>query len=141
MTGASEKQNTLWDFYESQLKPLLKASLLLSPAGLLLVLFLVLPTVFILQISLVPGLRPGQAIEGYGLSNYTQILESVYLGVLWRSFRYALVTTIICLVAGFPVAYWLALMSPKHWRNVLLVGFIFWSWIYSSYYHHFHFHP
>lgn len=128
MAGGLGKQNALREFYEHQLKPLVKASVLLSPAGSLLVLFLVLPTVFILQISLVPGLRPGQAIEAYGLSNYTQILEPVYLGVLWRSFRYAMVTTLICLVAGFPVAYWLALMSPKHWRNVLLVGFILPLW-------------
>jgi spermidine/putrescine transport system permease protein len=31
-------------------------------------------------------------------------------------------------VLGFPVAYWLALMSPKKWRNLLLVAFILPLW-------------
>ncbi|MEQ8959206.1 MAG: ABC transporter permease, partial [Coleofasciculus sp. C2-GNP5-27] len=30
----------------------------------------------------------------------------------------------ICLVLGFPVAYWIAQMAPKRWQNLLLLGFI-----------------
>jgi spermidine/putrescine transport system permease protein len=45
-----------------------------------------------------------------------------------RSLVFALGSTLLCLVLGFPVAYWLALMSPKRWRNLLLVGFILPLW-------------
>jgi spermidine/putrescine transport system permease protein len=101
---------------------------LLAPAGVWLLLLLVLPTLLILEISLVPGLRLGQPSGGYGLGNYLQILQPVYLRVIGRSLAFALGSTLLCLVLGFPVAYWLALMSPQRWRNLLLVGFILPLW-------------
>ncbi|TVQ06536.1 MAG: ABC transporter permease [Leptolyngbya sp. DLM2.Bin27] len=101
---------------------------LLAPAGIWLLLLLVLPTLLILEISLVPGLRLGQPSGGYGLGNYLQILQPVYLRVMARSLAFALGSTLLCLVLGFPVAYWLALLSPRRWRNLLLVGFILPLW-------------
>jgi spermidine/putrescine transport system permease protein len=101
---------------------------LLAPAGVWLLLLLVLPTLLILEISLVPGLRLGQPSGGYGLGNYLQILQPVYLRVIGRSLTFAVGSTLLCLVLGFPVAYWLALLSPRRWRNLLLVGFILPLW-------------
>jgi spermidine/putrescine transport system permease protein len=101
---------------------------MLGPAGLWLLLLLVFPTVLILEISLVPGLRLGQPAGGYGLGNYLQILQPVYLRVMGRSLAFALGSTLLCLGLGFPVAYWLALMSPKRWRNLLVVAFILPLW-------------
>ncbi|HIK46013.1 MAG TPA: ABC transporter permease [Leptolyngbyaceae cyanobacterium M65_K2018_010] len=101
---------------------------LLGPAGLWLLLLLVIPTLLILEISLVPGLRLGQPAGGYGLDNYLQILQPVYLRVMGRSLLFALGSTLLCLGLGFPVAYWLALMSPRRWRNLLLVAFILPLW-------------
>ncbi|MEB3289095.1 MAG: ABC transporter permease [Leptolyngbya sp.] len=101
---------------------------MLGPAGLWLLLLLVIPTLLILEISLVPGLRLGQPAGGYGLGNYLQILAPVYLRVLGRSLAFALGATLLCLGLGFPVAYWLALMSPKPWRNLLVVAFILPLW-------------
>lgn len=101
---------------------------LLGPAGLWLLLLLVLPTLLIGELSLVPGLRPGEAIEGYGAANYLRIFEAAYLQVIGRSTMFATGTTLICLALGFPVAYWLALMAPKRWRNFLLVVFILPLW-------------
>ncbi|WOD38282.1 ABC transporter permease [Nodosilinea sp. E11] len=103
-------------------------SLLLAPAGVWLLLLLVLPTLLILEISLVPGLRLGQPSGGYGLGNYLQILQPVYLRVIGRSLAFAVGSTVLCLGLGFPVAYWLALMSPRRWRNLLLVAFILPLW-------------
>lgn len=100
----------------------------LGPAGAWLLLFLVVPMGLILEISLVPGLRLGQVAEGYGLGNYLQMLQPVYLAVVGRSLFFAIGTTLFCLGLGFPVAYWLALMSPKRWRNLLLVGFVLPLW-------------
>ena len=101
---------------------------LLGPAGVWLLLLMVLPTLLIGELSLVPALRPGQPIEGYGLLNYLRILEPTYLQVLQRSATFATGTTLLCLALGFPVAYWLALMAPKRWRNLLLVLFILPLW-------------
>ncbi|MEO0457734.1 MAG: ABC transporter permease, partial [Cyanobacteria bacterium P01_A01_bin.114] len=106
----------------------LEPSVLLGPTGLWLLLLMVLPILLILEISLVPGLRPGQATTGYGLGNYLEILQPTYLRVLWRSLTFATGTTGLCLLLGFPVAYWLALIAPKRWRNLLLVVFILPLW-------------
>ncbi len=40
----------------------------------------------------------------------------------------AIATTVICLILGFPVAYWIAVMAPKPWQNMLLLGFILPLW-------------
>jgi spermidine/putrescine transport system permease protein len=119
-----------WSQLSDKLAPRrwLEPVLLLGPAGLWLFLLLVIPTLLILEISLVPGLRLGQAAGGYGLGNYLQILQPVYLRVIGRSLAFALGSTLLCLGLGFPVAYWLALMSPKRWRNLLLVAFILPLW-------------
>ncbi|MBU6228758.1 MAG: ABC transporter permease [Cyanobacteria bacterium REEB459] len=101
---------------------------LLGPAGLWLLLLLIIPSILILDISLIPGLRLGQPQTGYGPGNYIQILEPVYLAVMVRSLGFALETTLLCLALGFPVAYWLALRAPRRWRNLLLVAFILPLW-------------
>lgn len=101
---------------------------LLAPAGIWLALLLVIPTLLILNISAIPGLRPGEAPGAYGLGNYLRIFEPTYLNVLGRSLYFAFGTTLICLVLGFPVAYWIALQSPKRWQNLILVGFVLPLW-------------
>jgi spermidine/putrescine transport system permease protein len=39
-----------------------------------------------------------------------------------------MITTGFCLVLGFPVAYWLAVIAPKRWRNILLLLFVLPLW-------------
>lgn len=101
---------------------------LLGPAGIWLGLLLVIPTLLIAQLSLVPGIQPGQVVNPSGLDNYALIFQQIYVPVLWRSLSFAIGTTCICLLLGFPVAYWIALMVPKHWQNLLLVGFVLPLW-------------
>ncbi|MEM9245340.1 MAG: ABC transporter permease, partial [Cyanobacteria bacterium P01_F01_bin.153] len=115
---------------------------LLGPPGLWLVFLLVVPTLVIFELSLVPGIKPGDLVNPSGLDNYTQIFEGfslevvggslvlkgVYVRVMVRSLLFALGTTAVSLILGFPVAYWIALMSPKRWRNFLLVAFILPLW-------------
>lgn len=107
---------------------LIEPLVLLGPPGLWLLLLLVIPTLLIFNISLIPGLRPGTLPEGYGLGNYLQVFDSVYLRVIGRSLSFALGSTILCLLLGFPVAYWIALLAPRRWRNLLLVAFVLPLW-------------
>ncbi|MGB0564484.1 MAG: ABC transporter permease [Spirulinaceae cyanobacterium] len=103
-------------------------SVLLGPAGLWLLLLLVLPTLVIFELSLVPGIRPGDLVNPSGLENYWRVFDGINLKVLGRSLFFATGTTGICLVLGFPVAYWLAQMTPARWRTLLLLGFILPLW-------------
>lgn len=78
--------------------------------------------------SLVPGIRPGDVVNPSGLENYWRVFDSINLQVLVRSLIFATGTTLLCLLMGFPVAYWIAQMSPPRWRNLLLLGFILPLW-------------
>ncbi|MCL1469430.1 ABC transporter permease [Argonema antarcticum] len=101
---------------------------LLGPAGIWLGLLLVLPTLVLFELSLVPGLEPGGLVNPSGLENYLRVFEPVNLSVMKRSLFFAGGTTVICLLLGFPVAYWIALLAPKKWRNLLVVGFVLPLW-------------
>lgn len=101
---------------------------LLAPPGLWLLLLLVAPTLLILELSLIPGFRLGYPAAGYGLGNYLQIFQAIYLPVIWRSLSFALGATFATLILGFPVAYWIAVMAPARWRNLLLVAFVLPLW-------------
>lgn len=106
----------------------LQPLVLLAPSGLWLLLLLVLPTLLIFQLSLVPNIRPGDIVNPSGLDNYLRILDPLYLQVIWRSLQLAMETTIICLILGFPIAYWIAQMAPQRWRNLLLLSFVLPLW-------------
>jgi putative spermidine/putrescine transport system permease protein len=45
--------------------------------------------------------------------NYRRLLDPYYASVLFRTLRIGLVTTLVCAVLGFPLAYWLARCSPR----------------------------
>ncbi|BAY15111.1 polyamine ABC transporter, permease protein [Nostoc sp. HK-01] len=106
----------------------LQPLVLLAPAGIWLLLLLVLPALIIFQLSLVPNIRPGDLVNPSSLENYIRIFDPLYLHVILRSLWLALGTTIICLILGFPVAYWLAQIAPKKWRNLLLLAFVLPLW-------------
>ncbi|MDZ8050476.1 MAG: ABC transporter permease [Aulosira sp. ZfuVER01] len=108
----------------SWLQPLI----LLAPSGIWLVLLLVLPTLIIFELSLVPNIRPGDLVNPSGFQNYLRIFDPLYVQVILRSLGLASTTTIICLIFSFPVAYWIALIAPKRWRNLLLLAFILPLW-------------
>ena len=101
---------------------------LLGPAGLWLLLLLVLPTLVIFELSLVPNIRPGDIVNPSGIDNYLLVFNPTNFRVIVRSLGLAVGTTLLCLGLGFPVAYWIAVLAPKRWRNLLLLGFILPLW-------------
>ena len=120
----SQSNNSISQIFIKILGPLI----LLGPAGLWLLFLLLLPTLVIFELSLVENIRPGDLVIPDGIGNYLRVFEALNLKVIWRSIYLATGTTILCLLLGFPVAYWIAIMSPKHWRNLLLLGFILPLW-------------
>ncbi|MEH2292749.1 ABC transporter permease [Nostoc sp.] len=106
----------------------LQPLVLLAPSGIWLLLLLVLPSLIIFELSLVADIRPGDLVNPNGFKNYIQIFDPLYLQVIVRSLFFAFGTTIICLILGFPVAYWIAQIAPQRWRNLLLLAFILPLW-------------
>jgi spermidine/putrescine transport system permease protein len=67
--------------------------------------------------------------SGAFLTNYVNAFKAVYLKIFWRSLWIATATTLLCLAAGYPLAYWLAMKVQPKWRplGILLVVVPFWT--------------
>jgi len=98
-------------------------NLLLLPTSLWFFFFLVIPTLLVVAYSL--GRRgvitPIRFSWGHLVfSNYNTALNPQFLPIFTRSLVYALVSTIACVLLGFPLAYWIARFGGRL-RNVYLV--------------------
>jgi spermidine/putrescine transport system permease protein len=76
------------------------------------------------QISLVTF----QMRFGWTLQNYRDIAEPIYFRTLSRSLELSAATTLLTLILGFPMAYFLSRQSPR-WQKVGLLAIIvpFWA--------------
>jgi spermidine/putrescine transport system permease protein len=106
----------------------LEPYLMLAPAGIWLFMLLILPTLMILQISLVPDIKPGDLVNPSSLENYFKIFDPTVLWIVGRSIGLSIATTFLCLLLGFPVAYWIAILAPRRWQNLLLLAFVLPLW-------------
>jgi len=98
--------------------------LLIVPLGLLLLAVFVAPVLLMLPTSF-RIYAPGQGmLPGWTLANYAQIVtDSYFHQVLARTFGMGLLVTVLCLVAGYPLAYALARSSgaARNWLTLLVV--------------------
>ncbi len=103
--------------------------LLILPCLLSLTVLFVFPQALLFLASFGHRSAYGGVVHGLSLANYLRALEPLYLAIFARSFGLALATTLLCLVLGYPVAYWLGLKVPPRWRGGLLVLVIlpFWT--------------
>lgn len=107
------------------------------PAFLWQLYFLVVPLLFIVVISLMRDMSIGD--WGLTFAHYASLLSGMHAKVIFNSALLACITGLICLLVGYPVAYFLALRS-KRLKQALLVFLILPSWtsfiiqIYSWFY-------
>jgi spermidine/putrescine transport system permease protein len=101
--------------------------LIIPPAATLIVLFGV-PLLLVLAVSFASRGTYGGIEWALTFANYTSIADPLYLRIFWRSLWLAVVTTVICLAMGFPLAYAIA-RAPRRWQGVLLFLVIipFWT--------------
>jgi spermidine/putrescine transport system permease protein len=95
------------------------ASAFLVPGGVWLLLLFVTPLAFLLAISFGYTDDLGEAIYGTRLDNYERLVDPDYLPVLFRSVGFALAAVAICLLIGYPVAYYIARFGGR-WKNLLI---------------------
>ena len=95
--------------------------LLLAPGILWLGIFFVIPMVYLGYQSLQSGLFP-HFVFTWEFSNFSNAISD-YHEQLIRSFVYAGLATIACLVLAYPLAYWIAFRAGP-WRNLFLLFII-----------------
>ena len=111
----------------------LQGTLLASPAMLWMIALLIVPLILIVITSFGQRDPDGNVIYTFTLDNYIRLagfdtscadgaatcFNSLYLDILTRSVGLAFVTTIITIVLGYPLAYFVA-RAPAKRRNMLL---------------------
>lgn len=93
-----------------------------APLVLLLVLFLVYPVGQLLLLSVYGD-------NGFTLAQYRQLFaSSVYLDVLLITLKISLATTLVCVVAGYPIAYLISVVGKERKATLLFwVLLSFWT--------------
>jgi len=102
--------------------------LLLLPPTLWLVIFFIIPLIIVLIYSFLERGTYGGITWEFTLRNYQRLANDLYLNIFARSLGMAALTTLICLIIGYPLAFFIATVSPR-WRNLLLFLVIipFWT--------------
>ena len=80
----------------------------------------VLPHLLVLLTSFMTADTQHLAVWPLTLEGYRQVFQPIYLDVFTHSLYLSALSTVICLLLGYPFAFVLSRMSPT-WRNVSLV--------------------
>ncbi|HET89592.1 MAG TPA: ABC transporter permease [Chloroflexi bacterium] len=101
---------------------------LIAPSLFWLLVFFLFPLVLVLAISFGQRGTYGGVEWSLSLQNYRRFFDPLYLRIFGRTLLIALTTTVICLVTGYPLAYFIATRPPR-WRNglLLLLMIPFWT--------------
>lgn len=98
------------------------------PAMLWLGVFFLLPVMIVFVVSFMSRGRGGSPVLPFTFANYERVIE-VFRGVLLDSVWIAFLTTIICLLIGYPLAFWISTRKNQWVRQLALFAIIlpFWT--------------
>jgi spermidine/putrescine transport system permease protein len=101
---------------------------MMLPVAAWLAAFVVAPAVIMVVYSFCGRDELGEVVYDFSADNYRRALAGIYLKILWRSTELAGLTTLLCLVIGYPAAYFIGRCQPKaRARLLLLVMIPFWT--------------
>jgi spermidine/putrescine transport system permease protein len=103
-------------------------TVMLAPAVVILVVFVLMPLCVVAAYSFALRDAYGGVVPGFTLDNYAQLFSGLYWQVFVNSFQLAAWTTILCLLIGYPVAYFIAFRAGR-WGPALLVLMLVPFWI------------
>lgn len=105
-----------------------RAWVLLAPLIAWVGVFVVAPAGLLLVYSFCDRDELGRIVFDFTTGAYVRVFDPIYLGIFARSLGYAAATTVLCLLIGFPMAWWIGRAPPRS-RNrwLLLVMVPFWT--------------
>ncbi len=98
-----------------------------GPISLWIILFVFAPLGVIIYFSFLTLGPLGQIIPTFTLENYQFVLKPAYWEIFLRTFLFAFMTNIICLLIGYPLAYWIVRYGGR-WKVALIFLVIIPSW-------------
>lgn len=103
----------------------MKKHLLAYPYGLWMIIFTIIPLTLIVFYSLFTTDATG---FHFTLEHFKRVFEPIYLSVFLRSIKYAAISTVICLILGYPMAIILAGKNLSK-KSLLVVLFVIPMWM------------
>src|SRR5918912_3599978 len=101
---------------------------LLSPVTVWLGLFFFVPLLLILAYSFGKSGVYGGITLGFYPGNYLKVFDPLYLEIIVRTFVIALLNTFLCLLVGYPLAYFITFKGGRHKNTLILLVMIpFWT--------------
>lgn len=100
------------------------------PSYLYLISFFAIPLLMVFIFSFASRSRTGTPIlDNWNLDSWARLFDPLVANLAWRSLWLAVVNTVLCLLIGYPFAYWIATRRKPTTRNILLVLVLipFWS--------------
>ena len=104
-----------------------RKSILAWPYVLWIILFTILPLLIIVLFSFTEKTEMGSISMVFTLDNYCKFFQPLYLNVLKRSVILAVVSTVMCLIVGYPMAYIMS-RAPRKKRNLMATLFVLPLW-------------
>ena len=98
-----------------------------SPYVIWTIIFTVVPLLIIIFYSFAQRDAFGDVVYKFTLSNYKDFFEPIYLNVFWRSLKLSLISTVICLFLGYPMAFIMS-RSKGLKQNFMVMLFILPLW-------------
>jgi spermidine/putrescine transport system permease protein len=93
---------------------------LLLPGGLWMLVLFIAPFGMVVAISFGTTDFIGRVQFGWHPENYAQVIDPLYIPVMLHSLEFAVATTVLCLLIGYPVAYMIARYAGRY-KNLLVV--------------------
>jgi spermidine/putrescine transport system permease protein len=91
--------------------------------------FFLVPLGFLLLFAVATPVGFGGVEYGFDLNNFRTGLDSLYVEVFLRTLRTAAIGTLLIVLVGYPLAYWIARYAPENRRGLFLALIIvpFWT--------------
>ncbi|MEQ8197270.1 MAG: ABC transporter permease [Clostridiaceae bacterium] len=101
---------------------------MVGPISFWMVVFVIVPLIYIGFISFMTRGTYGGIVYKFTLINYITIFDPLYFKVICNSIKIALTSSLICILIGYPFAYYLANQpSEKRGLLIMLIMIPFWT--------------
>ena len=109
-------------------EPAAQGTFLISPTMIYLFLFLLLPLLLVVVLSVLTRGPYGNVVYRLNFENYTRLVDPLYLRILGFSLYTATATTLATILIGYPLAYYIARAGARQ-RSILifLILLPFWT--------------
>ncbi|MGG0275733.1 ABC transporter permease [Bacillus rhizoplanae] len=97
-----------------------KGKLLALPTAIWLCAFFLVPLLFVLAFAFMQRGTYGTVEMSFTLENMRRVFDPLYMGTLWETVKIAVITTVLCLLIGYPFAYTITIVDRK-WQSILLL--------------------